>query len=272
MVIELQQLALLIENELNEIANMGNVNKKFRVHADLGDYVNPMRQNTGELQDYINGVLIQATGDFTKIECIENINSNYSLEFIVKQDEVPDVRNILNDWAKCKVGRVFSVGDTNYLLTPTQPETGYAKDSRLGSSIPLRININVQSIARGLLSNMVVWKIDGEEVKLENSSISINRTTSTKPQANNDYTTTFNDYSTTTITMIIPYSFSEVNNKIALNLLEDKKDQTFIISRNDTVHETSHTYILVNGSITEESGKIVAIQCTFMRARENGTV
>ena len=285
MVIELKQYALLIENELNQVAEDDGSSKRFIVHSDMGDYINPLRQENNTLKNYINGVLVQATGDFTKIECIENINSNYTLEFIVKQNEVEEVRRIISDWASCKVGKVYSVGDTNYLLTPTLAETGYAKDSRLGSSVPLRVNINVQSIARGLLSNMVTWSIKKlnydenapeeeiwETLKLENANISINRTTSSLPHPNKNYMVSSNAYTTTTISIIIPYSFNEVNNRIIQNLLTDNKNEIFEIKRNDTINIVTEKFILVNGSINEESGKIVSIQCTFMRTKENGTV
>lgn len=278
--IQTQQLAERIEQELNGVIHATALGIKFKIHATEGLYYKAQRRANGTKQAYINGILRASGGDYTPISNINNLQTNMILDFVVPKDQVHDFELITTSWIEDVLGDIYTIGSWSYLITPTPATPGQLDDrTPIGEVIPYSIVLGIQIIKNGMIGNAVNWTItSGTEIVddlpvpitgrigLVNASFSSTRTPDTKPKANDGYCTTDNQFEASTIVMTFPYSYTKIVKKIVNDILTENWDEEYVITRNDSYADSiTRTCVMTQGQILEESGKIVAITCTFAR-------
>lgn len=224
-----------------------------------------LEENVGKKRKYINGVLRSSAGTYTPVKHINNVLTTLMLEIAVPQDKMHEVEQTLTSWSESVIGEVYTMGNWNLLITPQPPTPGVAKeDSPLGDIVPELMVLEFQMIENGIISNAVQWTINGQAVDLSSDTISINRNPDVKPMANQGYCVASNQYQDDSIVMTLAYKTTTIMKKIVEDLLDRNKDEVYTITRNDGFAETfTEDCIITNGSIVEQSGKIVAVTLTF---------
>lgn len=261
-------LAKTIEMELNENPHTKHFNKHFKVHSNVGDFTEYFtRRNDVDLQE-INCVLKQSSGEYTALKDVNNVFVNYTFECAIQQDFSDELILILSSWSEQIKGQVYSDNEWTYLITPTPINVGTAMDTcALGSTIPMTISLAIQMIQKGLISNVVKWYIDGEEIPHIRAQFNSLRTSDTLPLLNNQNTTSQNIYNTKTIILNLPYINNAICKKIANNILKNDINEQFIVERKDGIADNIKlTMIITQGAIIEENEKIVALSCTLNEA------
>lgn len=266
--IQTEFLANTIEKELNENVHTLSFKKHFKVHSNVGEYNDYFSQRNGiDLQE-INCILKQASGEYTALKDVNNVFVNYTFECAIQQEFCDELILILSDWSEQIKGQVYSDDEWTYLITPTPINVGMAQDTcALGSTIPMTISLAIQMIQKGLISNVVKWYIDGEEIPHIRAQFNSLRTSDTLPLLNEQNTTSLNIYNTKTIILNLPYINNAICKKIANNILKNDINEQFVVERKDGIADNIKlTMILTQGAIIEENEKIVALSCTLNEA------
>lgn len=230
--------------------------------------IDKLAENVGAKRKYINGVLRSSSGSYTPVKHINNVLTTLMLEIAVPQDDIHEVEQTLTSWAESVIGEVYTMGNWNLLITPQPPTPSNARiNSPIGELVPLLIVLEFQMIENGIISNAVAWTINSQEVDVSNDTISFNRNPDVKAMVNQGVSVANNQYETTTVAMTIAYKTTTIVKKLIDDLIGHTKDEIYTITRNDgyAVNFTGN-FILTQGEIIEESGKIVALSLTFQPA------
>lgn len=276
--IQTEELAKQIEKELNGVIHTKALGLQFKIHAVEGQFKKAQSNANGSKQGYINGILRATGGDYTPISDINNLQTNMVLDFAVPKENAKAVELITTEWAEDVIGEIYTIGAWTYLITPT-PATPGQIDERtpIGEVIPYTMILGIQIIKNGMISNAVTWGIDGAKINVVNATFDSTRTPDTKPKANQGYCTTTNQYESASIVLTFPYSFTTPVKAIVEDILNETWDKSYTITRKDAYAENTSAgleddanlitweCVLTKGTITEESGKIVSITCTFAR-------
>lgn len=278
--VQTEELARQIETELNGVIHATALGIKFKIHATEGLYYKAQRKANGTKQAYVNGILRATGGDYTPISNINNLQTNMVLELAVPKDQAHDIELITTSWAEDILGEIYTIGSWTYLITPTPATPGQLDDrTPLGEVIPYTMILGIQIIKNGMIGNAVNWTItSGTEIVNEqevpitgrigvtNASFGTTRTPDTKPKANQGFCTTENQYESAMINLTFPYSFTKIVKKIVNDILTENWDEEYLITRSDSYADTiTRKCVMTQGNIIEESGKIVAVTCSFAR-------
>lgn len=265
--VQTEELARRIEEELNGNLNSVALGIKFKIHATEGLYKKTQLKANGTKQAFINGILRASGGDYTPISEINNLQTTMMLEFAIPKDQAHDFELITTSWAEDVLGEVYTIGSWTYLITPTPATPGQLDDrTPLGEVLPYSMVLSIQIIKNGMISNAVTWKIGNDQINVINAVFDTQRSPDTKPYANTGVCITENQYESSSIILTFPYSFTNAVRSIVNDILSENWENTYIISRDDTyANSFARECVMTTGRITEESGKIVAITCTFAR-------
>lgn len=262
-------LAKSIEEELNENLNATAFGLKFKIHANAGNFKRATLNTNGTRQRYINGVLRGSAGNYVPVKGLNNLFATLMLELAVPQDKTDQVEVVLNSWTESVLGEVHQMGKWALLITPQPATPGLAKDaSPIGATVPFLVALSVQLIQNGLISNMVQWTINGEAVQFDSVTQVWNRTPDVKPMANKGYTIADNQYENQSLAVVLPYSYSNIVQKIANDILGHKIDEVYTLKRVDGFAEdTEQEFVMTNAQMNEQSGKIVSMTLSFAPAK-----
>lgn len=269
--IQTEELAKRIEEELNGVIHAKALGIKFKIHATEGRYKKAQRNADGSKQAYVNGILRASGGDYTPISEINNLQTNMVLDFAVPKVQANEFELITTSWAEDVIGEVYTIGSWTYLITPTPATPGQIDDrTPIGEVIPYTMVLGIQIIKNGMIGNAVNWTIAKGEttgrIRVINASIDSTRTPDTKAKLNTGYCTTTNQYESTTIVLVFPYSFTDIVREIVNDILTENWEEEYTLTRNDYFADAiTRKCVMTKGTINEESGKIVSITCAFAR-------
>lgn len=268
----IQDLATLIEKQLNENAHTKAFHLQFKIWADVGDYQEAYEKQTDP--KLINSVLRETTGDYTPVKAVKSKLTTLAFELAVNQADVDNVKLILGKWTLEQIGFMYTVDDISYIIQPGAIVTGTADITcDLGSTVPLSLTVEVQETEQGLISNEMEWTIkladsqdDAEAVYPLSGQIISERTQQTSPYTNESQTVSTNQMATGSIALKIPVAKNNICKSLIDGILTNAKDVVYTITMADGWSAgLSDDYILAHGDITFETGKIVAISCTFLK-------
>lgn len=266
--IQIEQLAQMLQDELDGNIHAAAGGLKFKVHPTMGNYKNAVKKLNGTTQKYINAVLRQTSGEYTPIKDINNLTANLTLELAVPQEKVDQVELILSTWSEAVIGEIYNLGDWVLLITPTPATAGQVKNATpIGSMISELVVLNIQFIKDGLIGNAVDWTINGSPIKVLNAVLSSSRTPDVIPDVNTGTCKANNQYENTTIAITFAYSFTTATQTLVNDLINKNKDAIYTITRNDGfANSFEEDCICTKIDLTEEAGKIVSISCAFAKA------
>lgn len=281
--IQTEELANKIEQELNGVIHTVAFGMRFKIHAIEGTYKKAQQRANGTKQAFINGILRSTGGDYTPITDINNLQTTMMLEFAVPKNKVDEFELITTSWIEDVLGEVYSIGSFTYIITPT-PATPGQVDNRtpLGGVVPYSMVLGIQIIKNGMISNALTWSIstprDGAEpgdldyliqgtVGVINGVIDSQRTPDTKTMVGAGYCTTDVQYENTTIVLTFPYAFTEIVKQIVKDIYNENWDRKYTLTLGDSFASgISRVCVMTKGSVIMESGKIASITCSFARS------
>lgn len=268
--IQAEKLAKAIEEELNNNIHTKAFNKHFKIFANVGDYQETFDKINGISQQQINGVIRQASGEYTSVKDVNNVFINFTFECAIQQEFVDELQVILSSYAESLIGNTFNDGEWTYLITPTPLTTGVAMNTcALGSTIPISMTLSVQQILKGIIQNQEKWKINGKDINVLSNQVSSARTTKSSIKVGESETKIINQYNTQSITLTIPFVNNDICKELVNDILGGNKDKVYSISMEDGItNGLSGNYVMTMGQRSAESGRIVSIQCVFQYADE----
>ena len=270
--ITLKELASLIEQQLNENAHTKAFNLQFKVWADVGDYQEAFNKQTDP--KLINAVLRETTGDYTPVMAVKSKLTTLAFELAVNQYDVDNVKIILGKWTLEQIGYMYTEDDTSYIVTPGAIVTGTAVNTcDLGSTVPLSLTVEVQEAENGLISNEMEWTIKKADSQDEptpvyplRGQIISARTQQTSPYTNESETVSTNQMATGSLSLTIPVAKNNTCKSLFNDIIKNNKDEVYTITMADGWSDgISENYIMANGTITFEAGKVVAMECVFQK-------
>jgi len=268
--LQIFEIARLIEKELNANLNAVATKTVFKVHNAVGNYEKAIAKgDDGKLQKKTNGVLRATTGNWTPVKSLNNLMTTLVLEFAVEQDKCDSTMLVLDSWSEQVIGAVYGLAkDVQMLITPSPATPGQAKNTApLGAMIPLTVVLDIQLIKGGLISNAVGWTCNGLDLAPSNVSVSFNRTPDTVAKANQNVARTNNQYEVRSVVMVLPLVFTDIDKKLMDDMFLGNKDEVYLLERKDGFFpDYSDNFIITNGDYAEESGKIATLTLTFAPA------
>ena len=282
--ITIREYADIIEEQLNENAHAKAFHFQFKVWADIGDFQEAFRNQTDT--KLINCILRETTGDYTPIKVAKTKFTSLVFELAVNQYDVDNVKIVLTDWSQYQLGVAYRTDDNTYIVTPAAIGTGTAVNTcDLGSTVPLTMAIELQETALGLISNETKWTmasgdITETEIDVLRAIIVSQRTQQSQTYMNDDETVSTNQMATISVQLTIPVVKNSICKKLYNDILRNKKDELYTIQLDDgwsdgffageevggVVYPAENIFILSSGEIIQESTKVVAIQCTFLKS------
>ena len=264
------EYAKIIESQLNENAHARAFHLTFKVWADIGDFQEAFKNQTEKT--LINCVLRETTGVYTPIKEAKTKFINLAFEIAVNQAKVDEAKVVLQDWSTAQLGVIWQANDFTYMITPGAITTGTAFNTcDVGSTLPLTITIELQETELGLISNEMAWSIATGELQAANVEVLNGQIISQRTQQSQNYmnaseTVSINQLTTLTIQLLIPVAKNDICKAIMDSILSNSKDDTYTISMVDEWSAgISGDFILSSGELRFESGKVVAMNCTFLK-------
>lgn len=262
----IETIANVIESQLNANANAIALGFKFVIGLDYKEY-----QEKQIIENQIDGVLLQTSGEYTPVKGAATKFVNLSLEFTVRVEDKANFDTIIESWSKQQLAVYYKDETTNenYVITPNAPITGTAQNTEnLQRAMPVTVVLQVQITDSGLVGAESVWKINSEIINPLRWKFIAARTQVTKQALTDDETSQANSLGTSSIMLVIPVDKnSNICKALYNDTLSNNKDAVYTIEMSDGWSNglSSAKYTMTHSEIDAESTKINALTCTFSK-------
>ncbi len=265
----IETIANVIESQLNANKNSMDLGYKFVIGVDYAEYA-----NKNIVDNQIDGVLLQTSGEYTPVKGASTKFVNLSLEFSVKVEDKANFDTIIDSWSKQQLAVYYKDETTNenYVITPNAPITGtVAQTCELLKAMPVTIVLQVQITDSGLMGAESVWKINDTQVFPLSWKFISARTQQSCQALDADETKVANQMASYTIQLVIPVAKSDIIKALYNDVLKNNKDAVYKVEMADGWSDgISENCVITNGSIDAENTKINAL--TIVLAKSNETI
>ena len=264
----IETIANVIESQLNANANAIALGYKFVIGLDYKEYA---AKNIVENQ--IDGVLLQTSGEYTPVKGASTKFVNLSLEFAVRVEDKANFDTIIESWSKQQLAVYYKDETTNenYVITPNAPISGTAQNTdALQRAMPVTIVLQVQITDSGLVGAESVWKINNVQVDLLSWRFVSSRTQQACQALTEDETSVANQMASYSIQLVIPVAKTDIIKALYNDILANNKDNVYKVEMSDGwSNGINYNCVITNGTIDSENTKINALTIIFAKSNEN---
>lgn len=292
--VSVSQMAQMIEDKLNAIAEASNYNFTFKIHPNLGELqafsrgssqrelpkpvincvLEPLSSTVVPIKDlksYLYSQALTILAPATRSDGINNVIAPNGATF-----NIDEPLSVIQTYVEDTAGLCGSIDDYAYVINNNTPSIGqFQLVSGMGEAVPIYLNIAWQFIEGGIVGNLVKITIDDITAIMLEGNIARTRISDTTNKENSDEMKSIVGQQGLTWRVVVPYIRDSVGAKLVKDGLIGTLEKTYTLTYDDGVVKTetgeNPRWTVVATEMTEniQAGRVVSVTGTFVIASDS---